>query len=184
MADGPQPVFTHFDMPSADLPIDYYVAIGRAVCRWSQLEGTVCALGTSLHAPAWLDAMKELRRSGGFQVSRVFKLLKEKAAELEGSEAVLADLKRAEQLFVSRKELFHSVWGHVTGPKRAAVGILEWSTDDYSKFRHVELAELERFAADCASTWGSLMRTALPLFHGGNSVTVDDGDGLTKTSNA
>lgn len=173
--------FTHFEMPRADLPVEYYVAIGRSLYRWSQLEATVCTLGISIHKASWLEAMADLRRSGGFQVSRVFKLLKDRARELDGSELAMADLERAEKLFASRKELFHSVWGYVTGPKRAAVGIQEWAIDDYSNFRPVELADLEKFATDCVTTWESLMRTAIPLFHGGDSaIVVDDGDGLTE----
>lgn len=175
------PTFTHFDMARADLPVEYYVAIGRSLYRWSQLEAAVCALGNSIHKASWLEAMTELRRSGGFQVSRVFKLLKDKARALDGSELAMADLERAEKLFASRKELFHSVWGYVTGPKHAAVGIQEWAIDDYSNFRPVELTKLEKFATDCVTTWESLLRTAVPLFHAGSStIVVDDSDGLTK----
>jgi hypothetical protein len=78
------------------------------------------------------------------------------------------------------KVLFHSVWGHVSGPKRAAVGIQEWSNDSYDKFRHIELEEIETFASECASASESLMKTAIPLFHGATAIVVDDGDGLTK----
>uniref|UniRef100_E6VMK4 Uncharacterized protein n=1 Tax=Rhodopseudomonas palustris (strain DX-1) TaxID=652103 RepID=E6VMK4_RHOPX len=179
MAETNNPTFTHFEMTKADLPFDFYVAIGRALHRWSQLEATVCALGTSIHKASWLEAVGELRRSGGFQVSRVFKLLKDRARALNGSEPAMADLECAEKLFAARKELFHSVWGYVTGPKRKAVGIQEWSTDDFSSFRPVDLDELEKFAEDCAKTWESLMKTALPLFHGGSSTIVVE-DGLTK----
>jgi hypothetical protein len=181
MTEVATPIFTHFDMARADLPTEYYIAIGRSLYRWSQLEATICALGASLQASSWMDAIKELRRSRGFQVSRVFSLLKDRARQLDGSERFIADLQQAEMLFARRKELFHSVWGYVTGPQRAAVGINEWSANDYSNFRSVELSELERFAADCASTWDSLLRTALPLFHGGSStIVVSDDDGLTK----
>ena len=62
----------------------------------------------------------------------------------------------------------------------AAVGIQEWSAGAYDNFRPVELAELETFAAKCAATSESLMKTAIPLFHGGTTIVVNDGDGLTK----
>ena len=171
--------FTHFSSTGSELPVEYYAAIGRALYRWSQLEATVCALGTSIKVPSWLDAVKELRRSGGFQVTHVFRLLKEAARKLEGSERVLEDLARAEKLYASRKILFHSVWGHVSGPERAAVGIQEWAVDAYDNFRPVDLTELETFAADCTCTSESLMQTAIPLFHGATTIVVDDDDGLT-----
>ena len=181
MTEITTPTFTHFNIAREDLPAEHYIAIGRSLYRWSQLEGVVCALGNSIHKASWLEAMTELRRSGGFQVSRMFKLLKDKARTLDGSELAMADLECAEKLFASRKELFHSVWGYVTGPKHSAVGIQEWAIDDYSNFRPVELAELEKFATDCATTWESLLRTAVPLFHAGSSaIVVDDSDGLTK----
>jgi hypothetical protein len=183
MADRSPPMYTHFDMMREELPAPYYEAIGRALYRWSQLEGTICVLATSIKAAIWLDAIRELRRSGGFQLSRVLKLLKEEAGTREGSEPVLQDLARAEGLFASRKILYHSVWGRVTGPGRAAVGIQEWSADAYDNFRPVELPELETFAAECAATSDSLMKNAILLFHGHTSVVVNDDDGLTKPGN-
>jgi hypothetical protein len=95
------------------------------------------------------------------------------------SSLVLEDLSKAEGLYSLRKILFHSIWGHVTGPERAAVGIQEWSNDSYDNFRPVELAELQTFAADCDATSESLMERAIPLFHGSEAIVVNDGDGLT-----
>jgi len=44
MPDTSPPTFTHFSATGAELPVQYYAAIGRALYRWSQLEATVCAL--------------------------------------------------------------------------------------------------------------------------------------------
>ena len=68
----------------------------------------------------------------------------------------------------------------MSGPQRSAVGIQEWSAEDYSNFRAVPLAELEAFGTDCASTAKGLMETAIPLLHGSETLVINDGDGLTK----
>jgi hypothetical protein len=154
--------------------------MGRALYRWSQLEATVCALAASIHGPLWLEAVKDLRGPRGFKVKNVFQQLKAEAPKRPGSERTLDDLDQAEKLYLARKILFHSVWGHVGGAKRANVGIQEWSNDSYDNFRHIELEEIETFASECASASERLMKTAIPLFHGTAAIVIDDGDGLTK----
>jgi hypothetical protein len=180
MSKATPPTLTHFSSDGSELPIQYYTAIGRALYRWSQLEATVCALAASIQGPSWLHAVKELRKPRGFKVTHVFRDLKAAARKRAASEPTLDDLDRAENLYSARKILFHSVWGHVSGPQRASVGIHEWSNDSYDNFRHIELEEIETFASDCASVSKSLMKTAIPLFHGTAAIVVDDGDGLTK----
>jgi hypothetical protein len=180
MPDTLPPTFTHFSATGFELPVQYYTAMGRALYRWSQLEATVCALAASIQGPSWLEAVKDLRGPHGFKVKTVFRDLKAAARKRAASEPALDDLDRAENLYSARKILFHSVWGHVSGSKRAAVGIQEWSNDSYDNFRHIELEEIETFASDCAFISESLMKTAIPLFHGAASIVVDDGDGLTK----
>jgi len=128
----------------------------------------------------WLDAVKDLRGPHGFKVKNVFQQLKAAARKLAAFELTLDGLDRAENLYSARKILFHSVWGHVSGAKRAAVGIQEWSDDSCDKFRHIELEEIETFASECASASESLMKNAIPHFHGTTAIVVDDGDGLTK----
>ena len=59
MADT-ETLFTHFGSSTAELPAEYYLEIGRAFYRWSQLEGSVCTLATSIMAMPWLDAMDRL----------------------------------------------------------------------------------------------------------------------------
>jgi len=122
--------------------------------------------------------VKHLRGPHGFKVKNVFRDLKVAARKRAASEPALDDLDRAENLYSARKILFHSVWGHVSGCKRATVGIHEWSNDSYDNFRHIELEEIE--TSECASISESLMKTAIPLFHGAAAIVVDDGDGLTK----
>lgn len=179
MSDNP-PTFTHFSSTAAELPISYYTAIGRALYRWSQLEATVCSIAASIQGPFWLQALKELRGSRGFAVKKVFQQLRAAAQRRESPSQVLQDLSNAERLYSLRKTYFHSVWGHITGPNRAGVGMQEWSNDTYDNFKAVELSELEAFAADCAATSEGLMKTAIPLFHSSPTIAVDDGDGLTK----
>jgi hypothetical protein len=181
MPDTIAPNFTLFSSTGSELPVQYYTAMGRALYRWSQLEATVCALAASVQGPSWLEAVKDLRGPHGFKVKTVFRDLKAAARKRAASEPTLGDLDRAENLYSARKILFHSVWGHVSGgSKRATVGIQEWSNGSYDNFRHIELEEIETFASDCASISESLMKTAIPLFHGAASIVVDDGDGLTK----
>jgi hypothetical protein len=48
MPDTLSPIFTHFSSTGAELPGQYYTAVGRALYRWSQLEATVCALAEPL----------------------------------------------------------------------------------------------------------------------------------------
>jgi hypothetical protein len=174
------PEFTHFDMTLSDLPPEYYLAIGHALYRWSQLEGTIGALAVSIQAPKWLEAVQELRPRGTFNLTDLLRRIKNALTQCEGHEGALEHLERAESLFKSRKALFHSVWGRVSGPQRSAVGIQEWSAEDYSNFRVVPLDELVSFGADCASTAKGLLKTAIPLLHGSETLVVDDGDGLTK----
>jgi hypothetical protein len=174
------PDFTHFDMTPSDLPPEYYLALGRALYRWSQLEGTIGALAVSIQAPKWLEAIQELRPRGSFNLTELLRRIKKVLAQCEGHEGALEHLARAEGLFKSRKALFHSVWGRVSGPQRSAVGIQEWSAEDYAKFRPVPLTELVTFGADCASTAKGLLETAIPLLHGSEALVIDDGDGLTK----
>src|SRR5687768_14538051 len=132
MVDKPQsPVFTHFSSTGKELPAEYYAAIGRALYRWSQLYATICALAAAVQGPDWLDAVKELRGPHGFKVKHVFQKLRAEARDRTSASQVLADLDRAENLYASRKTLFHSMWGIVSGPKRAHVGIQEWSNDAY-----------------------------------------------------
>lgn len=181
MPETSPPTFTHFSATGAELPVQYYSAIGRALYRWSQLEATVCALAASIQGPVWLEAVKDLRGPHGFKVKNVFQQLKAAARKLADFESALDDLDRAEHLYSARKILFHSVWGQVSGAKRTAVGIQEWSNESYDNFRHIELEEIEEFASECASASESLMKTAIPLFHGSNTIAVDDGDGLTKS---
>jgi hypothetical protein len=180
MPDTLPPTFTHFSSTDSELPVQYYTAMGRSLYRWSQLEATVCALAASIQGPSWLDAVKELRKPHGFKVTHVFRDLKAAARKRAASEPTLDDLDRAENLYSARKILFHSVWGHVSGPKRASVGIHEWSNDSYDNFRDIQLEEIEAFASKCAVASQSLMKTAIPLFHGAAAIVVDDGDGLTK----
>jgi hypothetical protein len=158
--------FTHFSSTGSELPVQYYTAIGRALYRWSQLESTVCILAGSIQGPSWLEAVKDLRGARGFKVKNIFQQLKVAASERVASAPTLEDLNRAEKLYSARKILFHSVWGVVSGPEEAAVGIQEWSNDSYDNFRYIPLEEIEALASDCASTSQSLMKTAIPLFHG------------------
>lgn len=179
MTDTP-PTFTHFSSTAEELPAAYYMAIGRALYRWSQLEATVCTLATSIQGPLWLDAMRELRGGTGFKVKNIFQQLKAAARRRSSSPQMLDALDRAENLYGERKELFHSMWGHVSGPERIAVGINEWTHAAYDNFRQVELVELETFATNCVAASESLMKDAIPLFHGSAAMVVDDGDGRTK----
>jgi hypothetical protein len=185
MDDSSLPDFTHFSTTQADLPPEHYVAIGRALYRWSQLEAAVCALATTIQGPSWLEAVRTLRGPHGFKVKNVFQQLKAAAHKRSGSSSsqVHNDLTRAESLYASRKMLFHSIWGYVSGPGRAQVGIQEWANDAYDNFRPVGLEELRAFAEDCAATSQSLLKSAIPLFHDGTTtIVVDDEDGLTKGS--
>lgn len=174
------PDFTHFSATGKELSTDYYLAIGRALYRWSQLEAAVCTLAASVQGPNWLEAVRQLRGPHGFKVKNVFEQLKAEANRRKNNSTVLGDLDSAERLYVSRKVLFHSVWGHVSGPNGTAIGIQEWTNETYDNFRPVTLPELSAFAADCASTWQRLMTSAIPLFHDSRAILVDDGDGLTK----
>ena len=180
MTNADKSRFTLFSSTGAELPIEYYAAIGRALYRWSQLEATVCSLATSIQGPSWLAAIEDLRGLNGFKVKNVFQQLKAAARKKTALGPTMEALDQAEELYSARKILFHSMWGVVSGPLGAAVGFQEWSNDSYDNFRHVPLEEIEAFASKCAVVSQSLMKTAIPLFHGAAAVVVDDGDGLTK----
>lgn len=179
MADT-ETLFTHFGSSGAELPAEYYFEIGRAFYRWSQLEGIVCTLATSIMAMPWLDAMDRLRSRNGFKVKNIFEQLIAAARRKNASELTLENLKRAQALYETRKVFFHSMWGHVSGGTSVAVGIQEWTSASYDNFRHVPLEEIRCFASDCALAFESLMKTAIPLFHGATAIVVNDDDGLTK----
>jgi hypothetical protein len=172
--------FTHFGSSGAELPAEYYSEIGRALYRWSQLEGAVCTLATSIMPMPWLDAMDRLRSRNGFKVKNIFEQLIAAAQKKNDSELAVQNLKRAQALYEARKVFFHSVWGHVSGSAATVVGIQEWTSESYDNFKHVPLKEIAEFASECAATFESLMKTIIPLFHGSESVTVNDDDGLPR----
>jgi hypothetical protein len=138
MAAG-EPTYTHFGSSGAELPPEYYVAIGHALYRRSQLEGAVCTLATSIMGMPWLDAMERLRSRNGFKVKNIFEQLLAAARKKSASEAAVTHLQEAEALYTARKILFHSMWGHVSGATAVAVGIQEWTSSSYDNFRPVPL---------------------------------------------
>lgn len=180
MPDNVAPTFTHFSSDGAELPREYYAAIGRALYRWSQLEATVCTLAASIQGPIWFDAVADLRGPNGFKVKNIFQQLRAVAGKRCADQSLMDDLNRAELLYSARKAFFHSMWGRVSSAEEAAVGIQEWSNSSYDNFRCVTLNEIEVFASECTAAWQSLMQTALPLFHGAPTIGVDNSDGLTK----
>jgi hypothetical protein len=173
---------THFGTTTSELPVDYYVALGAALYRWSQLEGVVCNIAaTTMNIPL-LEAFERLRGKTGFKLKNVFQQL-DKAVNSKGLDtALIQALRRAEKLYEQRKTIFHSVWGIATGSKRTAVAIQEWSHVDYSNFREIPLNELEKFTADCLETWIFLLKNLIPHLHGASAVSVDDADGFPKAS--
>lgn len=181
MSSAETPEFTHYRMePQYELPPEYYWAIGRALYRWSQVEGTIAALAVSIHSPIWMEALNQLRPRGRFNLTELLRRLTIAAEAVDGGEATVRHIESAKELFIARKELFHSIWGRVAGPNGASVGIQEWSLEDHANFRAVSLDELMAFSAKCAEVAQGLMKDGIPLFHGTASFVIDDEDGLTK----
>jgi hypothetical protein len=51
MSDTLPPTLSHFSSTGCELPVQYYTEIGRALCRWSQLEATVAGVPSSVLQP-------------------------------------------------------------------------------------------------------------------------------------
>lgn len=170
--------YTHFSTTQAELPAEYYEAIGRALYRWTQLEAVACSLATSLLGIKWLEAVERLRGKTGFKVKNIFEQLLA-ASRKKGDDARLRRaIERSQRLYEKRKELFHSVWGVVSNETSAAVGIHEWSHISYDNFRAVSIKEIHEFATECEKAWRDIAKTAPPLLHGAAAIAVDDEDGL------
>jgi hypothetical protein len=174
------PQYTHFSTFRAELPSEYYEAMGRAFYQWSQLETVVCSLAASLLGIPWLEAIARLRGSTGFKVKNVFEqLLAELRRKGDGAPSKAA-IEKARDLYAKRNEFFHSVWGDVYNDTSGTVGIQEWSNTEYANFRPVGIEELRQFADDCRKVQHDIGKTAFQFLHGGTSFTIDDVDGLVR----
>jgi hypothetical protein len=171
---------THFQTDLSELPADYYFEIGRAIHRWSQVEMTVCALAATVMEMPMLNAIERLRGTTGFKVKHVFEQLIKTTKNRGGGDDAIEAIQSAQQLYGRRNFLIHSVWGFGMGPQQVVVAIHEWTSTDYANFREVPLAEIRKFSDDCLSTWQSVTQTLNPLFHGSESVAVDDADGIPR----
>lgn len=173
-------LFTHFTSGNAALPDEYYVQMGRALHRWSQLESSVGTLAASIMRIPFLEALQRLRGGGGFKTKNIFVQLSAATAKKGQDVEALAAIAQAEKLYEKRRVLFHSVWGHVSGVGSAAVGIQEWSSADYANFRAIGLGEIVEFATACLAGSEQLMKHVIPIFHGTSSFIVDDDNGLPR----
>ena len=118
-----EPFYTHFSTTQAELPAEYYEAIGRALYRWTQLESSVCLLATSLRGVKWLDALECLHGKKGFKVKNIFFELLAELHKRGDDAPSRAAIERSQRLYEKRKEYFHSVWGFVSNETAATVGI-------------------------------------------------------------
>jgi len=173
---------THFSSTQRELPVEYYAAMGRALYRWTQLEATVCSLATSVLGTKWLETLKDLRGKNdrGFILKQLFDQLLKKLRESGDDEHSRAAIERALGLYEKRKAYFHSIWGVVSNKTSATVGIQEWSPTSYDNFRAVSVEEIHEFAAACQNASIDILKTAIPFFHGGDAIAVDDEEGIPR----
>jgi hypothetical protein len=175
--DGSCDLFTHFQSTGAEMPSEYYFALGRALYRWGQVETYTCSIAVSLLNIPWLESVERLRGTKGFAVKNTFEQIDSAIRKCGGDALASKAISEARRLYELRNMFFHSTWGHISGPKKTGVGIQEWSSTSYANFRPISVLELQTFAQECTTTAELLMQSVIPFLHNCSALAIDDETG-------